>query len=167
MKLLRSYSPNKVHSIIIACHSISSCILDILFENNFRINNIPIYEPIVPMCLYIRQNRRLKNILVLSTPLTQRIRWDSRLLRANYRTIKYITMPSLAKELELGMNYNKSLDRLHKQKEFIEKCDCIVLGCTHYNIIKEVISRKVSGVSDNAVILDSNEILANFFVKEQ
>ena len=171
MKLLRSYSPNKVHSIIIACHSISSCILDILFENNFRINNIPIYEPIVPMCLYIRQNRRLKDILILSTPLTQRIRWHSRLLRANHRTIKYITLPLLAKELELGMNYNKSLDRLQKEKEkeIIKKCDCIVLGCTHYNIIKDVISRELRDNKYNfkGVILDSNEILANFFVKEQ
>jgi glutamate racemase len=169
MKLLRSYSLKKVHSIVIACHSISSCILDILIENNFRINNIPIYEPIVPMCLYIRQNRRFKNVLVLSTPLTQRIRWHSRLLRANYRIIKYITLPSLAKEIELGMNYNKSLDGLHKQKDFFEKCDCIVLGCTHYNIIKDVILREVSGnkYNFNGVILDSNEILANFFVKEQ
>jgi glutamate racemase len=67
------------------------------------------------------------------------------------------------------MNYNKSLDGLHKQKDFFEKCDCIVLGCTHYNIIKDVISREVSGnkYNFNGVILDSNEILANFFVKEQ
>ena len=30
MKLLLSYSHKKIHSVIIACHSISSCILDIL-----------------------------------------------------------------------------------------------------------------------------------------
>jgi len=42
--LLLSYSHTKIHSVIIACHSISSCILDILIENKFTINNIPIYE---------------------------------------------------------------------------------------------------------------------------
>ena len=75
----------------------------------------------------------------------------------------------LAKELELGMNYNKSLDRLQKEKEIIKRCDCIVLGCTHYNIIKDVISRELRDNKYNfkGVILDSNEILANFFVKEQ
>jgi glutamate racemase len=27
-------------------------------------------------------------------------------------------------------------DFIKKAKDFINKCDCVVLGCTHYNIIK-------------------------------
>lgn len=169
MKLLLSYSHTKIHSVIIACHSISSCILDILIENNFRINNIPIYEPIVPMCSYIIQKTyKNKNILVLSTPLTRRIGWHYRLLKSKRREIKYLTFPELATELELGRSYNKSLDRLQRQKEFIEKCDCVVLGCTHYNTIKDVISTELkSKYNFKGVVLDSNEILANFFVLKQ
>lgn len=169
MKLLRSYSHTKIHSVIIACHSISSCILDILIKNNFRINNIPIYEPIIPMCSYITQKTyKNKNILVLSTPLTRRIGWHYRLLKSKRREIKYLTFPELATELELGRSYNKSLDRLQRQKEFIEKCDCVVLGCTHYNTIKDVISTELkSKYNFKGVVLDSNEILANFFVLKQ
>jgi glutamate racemase len=165
MKRLLSYSHTSVRSIIIACHSISSCILDILIENNFMINKIPIYEPIVPMCLYIQNTYKNKNILVLSTPLTQRMRWHYRLLKSDRLVIKYLTFPTLAKELELGWNYNKSMDRLKRQKEFIEKCDCVVLGCTHYNTIKDVISQELRiKYNFKGVVLDSNEILANFFV---
>lgn len=165
MKRLLSYSHTSVRSIIIACHSISSCILDILIENNFMINKIPIYEPIVPMCLYIQNTYKNKNILVLSTPLTQRMRWHYRLLKSDRMVIKYLTFPTLAKELELGWNYNKSLDRLKRQKEFIKKCDCVVLGCTHYNTIKDVISQELRiKYNFKGVVLDSNEILANFFV---
>jgi glutamate racemase len=169
MKLLLSYSHTKIHSVIIACHSISSCILDILIENNFTINNIPIYEPIVPMCSYIIQKTQKtyknKNILVLSTPLTQRIRWHYRLLKSKFHTIKYLSFPKLATELELGRSYNNSLDRLQKQKEFIKYCDYVVLGCTHYNTIKDAISRELRiKYNFKGVVLDSNEILANFFV---
>jgi glutamate racemase len=166
MKLLLSYSHTKIHSVIIACHSISSCILDILIENKFTINNIPIYEPIVPMCSYIIQKTyKNKNILVLSTPLTQRIRWHYRLLKSKCHTIKYLSFPKLATELELGRSYNKSLDRLQKQKEFIKYCDYVVLGCTHYNTINDAILRELRiKYNFKGVVLDSNEILANFFV---
>jgi glutamate racemase len=166
MKLLLSYSNTRIHSVIIACHSISSCIFDILIENNFTINNIPIYEPIVPMCSYIIQKTyKNKNILVLSTPLTQRIRWHYRLLKSKCHTIKYLSFPELATELELGRSYNKSIDRLQKQKEFIKYCDYVVLGCTHYNTIKDAISRELRiKYNFKGVVLDSNEILANFFV---
>lgn len=169
MKLLLSYSHTKIHSVIIACHSISSCILDILIENNFTINNIPIYEPIVPICSYIIQKLyKNKNILVLSTPLTQRIRWHYRIVKSKRRTIKYLSFPELATELELGRSYNKSLDRLQKQKEFIKYCDYVVLGCTHYNTIKDAISRELRiKYNFKGIVLDSNEILANFFVLKQ
>ena len=165
INLISAYSYRNIHSIVIACHSISSCILDILIENNFIINNINIYEPIIPMCLYIKQNKKY-NILILSTPLTHKIRWHYRLMKSNSIKIKYVSFPLLAKELEENTSYNKSLDKLKKQKEFIENCDCVVLGCTHYNIIKDVISHELQmKYNFQGVILDSNEILLNFFIK--
>lgn len=160
IKLLRTYSHTKVQSIIIACHSISSCIIDIIIKKKFKINNIPIYEPIIPMCFYISQHNKYRNILILSTLLTRRIQCHYNLLKSNSRVIKYLTFPRLAKELELGMSYNKSLERLQKAKKFIEKCDCIILGCTHYNIIKKEISQEVRNKYNfKGDILDSNEIL--------
>ena len=165
IRLLNTYSYNNIHSIIIACHSISSCILDILIENKFIYKKINIYEPIIPMCLYIKQNKN-KNILILSTPLTHKIRWHYRLMKSKNINIKYLSFPTLAKELEEHTTYNKSLDKLKKQKEFIIKSDCVVLGCTHYNTIMDVISNELKiKYNFQGVILNSNEILLKFFIK--
>jgi glutamate racemase len=162
LKLYNEYSYKNINSIIIACHSASSCILDILIENNFNINNINIYEPIIPMCLHIKE-KKYKNILILSTHLTEKIRWHYRLLNSNNINIKYLTFPLLAKQIQNNIDFNQSIKRLKKQKEYIEKCDCVVLGCTHYNIIKDLILDELSKYNFNGVILDSNEILVKYF----
>jgi len=164
--LYNDFSYKKVVSIIIACHSASSCILDILIKNNFVINNIHIFEPIIPMCKYIKE-KKYKNILILSTPLTEKIRWHYRLLVSPNRNIKYITFPLLVKQIENNSNFNyyNSLARLKKQYEFIKKCDCVVLGCTHYNIIKDDILEELVKYHFNGVILDSNEILVKYYDK--
>ena len=39
IQILNAYAITNIHSIIIACHSASLCILDILIDNNFRIHN--------------------------------------------------------------------------------------------------------------------------------
>jgi glutamate racemase len=162
--LYNDFSYKKINSIIIACHSASSCILDILIENNFVINNINIFEPITPICKYIKE-KKYKNILILSTPLTEKIRWHYRLLISPNINIKYITFPLLAKQIEDNSNFNQSLARLKKQKEFIKNCDCVVLGCTHYNIIKDDIMDELVKYNFNGIILDSNEILVKYYDK--
>jgi glutamate racemase len=163
IKLLNNYSSKNIKSIIIACHSASSCILDILIKNNFIINNINIYEPIIPMCLYIKE-KKYKNILILSTPLTEKIRWHHRLLDSTNIKIKYITFPLLAKQLENNNNFDESIGRLKIQQDFIKKCDCVVLGCTHYNTIKdEILNELKTKYNFKGVILDSNDILLDYY----
>ena len=47
--------------IVIACHTASSCIIDDLLKNNHLINNIRIFEPIVPTCQYIKKKKISNN----------------------------------------------------------------------------------------------------------
>jgi len=152
--------------IIIACHSASSCILDILIKDNFVIDNINIFEPIVPMCFYIKK-KKYRNILILSTTLTEKTRWHYRLLNSNTVQVKYITFPLLAEKIENNSKeFNESIKRLINKKEFLKICDCVVLGCTHFNIIKSLISRKLKEkYKFNGVVIDSNEILLKHFNK--
>ena len=163
LKIINDHSSKNIKPIIIACHSASSCILDILMKNNFILNNITIYEPIIPMCLYIKE-KKYKNILILSTPLTEKIRWHHRFLHSSNTKVKYITFPLLAKQLEHHTNYDDSIDRLKKQQDFIKKCDCVVLGCTHYNTIKdEIIHELKTKYNFKGVVLNSNDILLNYY----
>jgi glutamate racemase len=158
------YNMSKKHTyIIIASHSGSSCILDILIKNNFTIYNIKIFEPIIPMCLYIRE-KNYRNILILSTTLTEKIRWHYRLLHSNKTQIKYITFPLLAKSIENhDSDFTESIRRLTNQKVFLQKCDCVVLGCTHYNIIKGLITEELkTKYNFSGDVLDSNDILMQY-----
>ena len=75
-------------------------------------------------------------------------------MKSNIIEIKYIGFPLLAKELEDNANYFNSLALLKKQKKFISKCDCIVLGCTPYNTIKEVILHKLYKDNCTGLIFD-------------
>lgn len=166
LQKINNISETNSRFIIIACHSASSCILDILIKNNFVINNINIFEPILPMCLYIKE-KKYKKILILSTKLTEKIRWHYRLLNSNDIQVKYITFPLLPKIIEnKGKDFNKSFNRLINKKQFLKICDCVVLGCTHFNIIKDLISKELkTKYNFNGIVLDSNEILLKYFNK--
>lgn len=109
-----------------------------------------------------------KNILILSTILTEKIRWHYRLLNSNDIKVKYITFPLLPKIIEnKGKDFKKSFNRLINKKDFLKKkCDCVVLGCTHFNIIKGLISKELkTKYNFNGIVLDSNEILLKYFNK--
>lgn len=165
LKILQDYSKKKIPTIIIACHTASSCILDLLIKHDFMIYNIQIFEPIMPMCQYIKE-KKYKKIVILSTPLTQKIGWHKRLLHSKDVVVKYITFLTLAKEIEDHRKdqISKSLNRLNKQKDFLKICDCVVLGCTHYNIMKDQISEELKIKYDfHGVVLDSNEVLLQYY----
>jgi hypothetical protein len=51
-----------VKYIVIACHTVSSCIIDILLKNNHLINNIRVFDPIIPTCQYIKK-KNIKQFL--------------------------------------------------------------------------------------------------------
>lgn len=143
--------------IIIACHTASSSILDILINNDHLINNIKIFEPIIPMCIYIK-HKKYQNILILSTSLTARIRWHARILKSN---VKYMTFNSLPYDIDNNNinNIHNTLERLSSVKDFLSICDCVVLGCTHFNVIKDTICKYLQKYNFSGQILDSNSIL--------
>ena len=70
----------------------------------------------------------------------------------------------LAKSIENHDNYfTESIRRLTNQKVFLQKCDCVVLGCTHYNIIKDLITEELkTKYNFSGDVLDSNDILIEY-----
>ena len=151
--------------IIIACHTASSCILDILINNNHLINNIKIFEPIIPMCIYIK-HQKYQNILILSTSLTARIRWHARILKSNVRYLTFDLLPSEIENNNIN-NIHNTLIRLSSVKHFLSICDCVVLGCTHFNVIKNTISKYLKQNNFTGKILDSNSILYKYLKKKK
>ena len=81
--------------------------------------------------------------------------------------IKYLTLPSLVKYTNYTGEINNYLQSISKQKDFIKICECVVLGCTHYNIIENLIKNELKRYGFNGIILNSNKILLQYFIKNK
>lgn len=148
---------------IIMCISASSSIFDILIKNNFIIANTLIIEPIIPMCLYIKKHK-FKTLLILSTMLTHKIGWISRLLNGPSFNIVYASLNLAENELTNSVKILDALNKLIKYKAFIAKCDGVIIGCSSYSLIKPIIEQEFkSKYNFNGYILDSSVITFDYF----
>ena len=94
--------------------------------------------------MFLFESKKFKNILIISTKITEKIRWHYRILNRNNVQIKYLTMPLLADEIEKHKtDFSESFIRFKIKRDFLKICDCLVLGCTHYNNIKKLINNEL------------------------
>ena len=138
----------KVDMIIIACGTISSNCIDYL-KNKY---NIPIYDIISPTINYLN-NSDYQNIGVIATNATI----NSHIFKNNLnKNIYEIATPDFVpiiennKQEDLTKTINKYL------KDYQNKIDILVLGCTHYPIIKEDINKYFN---NQVKLLDMSELL--------
>ena len=97
-----------------------------------------------------------KNILVLATPGTIKSERMAALLKENQRPGQNITLlpcPGLADAIEHDENIDAKLDELLKG---VKQPDVVVLGCTHYSLIKD----KIQPYFPNAKLIDGNKGVA-------
>jgi glutamate racemase len=148
---------------IIMCISASSSIFDILIKHNFKIANTLIIEPIIPMCLYIKKHK-MKTLLILSTSLTHKIGWISKLLNGPSFNIVYASLNLVENEITNSVKVIEALSKLINYKAFIAKCDGIVIGCTSYSLIKPIIVRELkSSYNFNGELVDSSVITFDYY----
>ena len=161
LRVITSFRNRKY--LIIACHTLSSTILDLVLRHNNLLNGMKVFEPILPACMHI-QKKKYKNILILSTAVTARVRWHARFLASN---VTYITFDQLHAAIDNNdvNGIEKELKRLSARQNFISTCDCVLLGCTHFNIIKKTISKHLCQNHFKGTIVDSNRILKNYVKK--
>lgn len=134
-----------VDIIIIACGTISSnCYQEL--KNKY---NIPIYDIISPTIEYLN-NCEYKNIGVIGTKRTI----ESKVFNIPNKNILMLATPSFVPIIENNLVKDKEQDIL-KELEIFKSSDILVLGCTHYPSLKEVIN-KLSIKS-----LDMGEVLVN------
>lgn len=138
----------KVDMIIVACGTVSSNCLDILKESY----DIPIISILEPTIDYLNRSN-YQNILVMATHATI----NSHIFKNNVnKNICELETPKLVPMIE----NNKLLDIeevLHDYlDDYLNNIDVLVLGCTHYPIIKDYI-KKVVG--ENTNILDMSDLI--------
>ncbi len=136
----------KVDMIIVACGTVSSNCLDIIKKEN----TIPIYSILEPTIDYLNKSN-YENILVIATHATI----NSHIFKNNVKKNIYeLETPKLVPIIESG-DYTDLNKILHSYlDDYKNKIDALVLGCTHYPIIKEKIKKII-----NANLLDMSDYI--------
>ena len=135
-----------VDIIFIACGTVSSNCIDYL-KNKY---NIPIYDIITPTINYLN-NSSYQNIGVIATNATI----DSHIFKNNVnKNIYEIKTPDFVPLIE-GDNKENLMNTIDNYlNEY--KIDVLVLGCTHYPLIKENIN---SYFNNEIPLIDMSELL--------
>ena len=162
-KIVEFLKSKKVDLIIIACGTVSS--------NNYlelkRNFDIPIYDILTPTIDYLNQSN-LSNIGVIATEMTIK----SGIFNNVNKPVIQIYCPKFVPLIE-----NNMIDTIEMENAINEYLkgkiiDNLVLGCTHYPLIKskikEVLKRDINFIDmgeilTNSLILENNNYKLNFY----
>lgn len=150
-KIVDYFISKKVKLIVIACNTATTRLISKLRKNYPNMIFVGTEPAIKVAC-----DNDYKNILVLGTPSTVKSKRTSTLIKDNkkdYQSIYLVACEGLANAIETKNNtlIKILLDKyLNPYKD--KNIDSIVLGCTHYPIIKS----KIKKYFNNVKILDGN-----------
>lgn len=144
-KIVEFFIENNIDLIVIACGTISSnCYSEL--KNKY---SIPIIDIISPTIKYVTMNN-YDNIGVIATTRTI----DSHIFRD---LLKDITVYEEACSEFVNLIENDLYDEIDIDKHLSKiDSDTIILGCTHYPLIKDKIKRNCIDMADNIVLPDNN-----------
>lgn len=142
------YLKNKnVDIIVIACGTVSANLYDRLKKEV----DIPIYSVVNGLLTYM-DKEKFNKTLVLATSKTI----ESHIFKNNIKNeVIEVACPKLVPLIE--NNDIKGVDKVIDEYLPKEEYDSLVLGCTHYPIIREQIENRVN---KNVKIIDMGEVLA-------
>jgi glutamate racemase len=138
----------KVDIIIIACGTVSANLYDRLKEET----SVPIYSVISELPKYLEE-KKYKKTLVLATNASIKSHVFSQKIK---NEVIEVACPKLVPIIE-SKNYNELDNDLDEYLKETDGIDSLVLGCTHYPIVKDQIKKKIK---NNVDIIDLGEILA-------
>ncbi len=147
-KIIEYLKKKKVDIIIIACGTVSANLYDILKKEV----DIPIYSIISEVKKYIEE-KEYKSTLVMATNATIKSHVFKNEINNN---VIEVPCPKLVPIIESN-DYSNLDEALDEYLGNINNIDSLVLGCTHYPIIKQEIKNKIGNDVD---IIDLGELLA-------
>ena len=145
----------KCKIIVIACNTATtSCMKKLreIYEDTIFVGTVP--------AIKVAYDNKYKNVINLSTPYTQNSKRVCELIndfKNDDENIYNISGENLANLIEL--NKKEEIDELLNKllSSYKDKCDALVLGCTHYSLIKDEIKK----VLPNVALLDGCTGVAN------
>ena len=147
-EIIKYLKEKEVDMIVIACGTVSANLYDRLKEEL----DIPIYSVISELPKYIEE-KKYKKTLVMATNATINSHVFKKILNND---VVEVACPKLVPIIESG-NYDLLDEALDEYLKDLDGVDSIILGCTHYPIVRDYIRNKVGESID---IIDMGEVLA-------
>jgi len=147
-----------VKIIVVACNTVSAVALDVVQKHA----KIPVVGVIVPGARAAIASSKKKRIGIIGTVGTISSNAYSNAIRQLDETASVFSRPCplFVPLVEEGWTGHKATEIIAKEYLFPflqEKIDTLVLGCTHYPLLKNVITNALRG---SAVLIDSGEAAA-------
>ena len=151
------FEDKNLDALLIACNTTNACALDIL-ENNL---GIPCFDLINSVSEIVTKN----NIGVLATPATIRSSYYKKIIESKREKVKVFQQacPEFVSEIEktnLNLNKLNYLSNLYLNPLLKENIEELILGCSHYPLIYNVLKNKIY---PNIRIIDPSSALVNKF----
>ncbi len=162
LEALEFFKNFDIDIMIAACNSVSAYAIDELKANApFKVSGV--IEPGV-MALKNKIPNLDANILVLGTTATIRSGKYERLLKQNgYKNINSLSPSLFVPVVEEGLFEGVVLETVARHYfEGIDEPDVIILGCTHFPLIKDEISK----FFPSSLLIHSGEAVVEFLQKE-
>lgn len=146
--------------ILIACHTASSAAFDLVKEYaGSKANVVNMIDPIVNHLRELYANQCVGLIATKATINSNIYKKRIDALNTGIH-LKSQATPILASAIEEGFHHNAVIDAILKEylsRASLKEIDALILGCTHYPVIKKNISKYYH---DKIDIIDPSEIVA-------
>ena len=154
---------HKCKVILIACNSASSAAFDLVVE--FVGRKAKVFDVINPTIDFIRENHEHNKVGLIGTKqtVTSGVYADKIAALKQGIELKAHATPLLVPLIEEGFHADEiSLNIIKKYlgSEVLNEIDSLILGCTHYPIIKEQIVQYYRGAKLKVSVIDSAETVA-------
>ena len=143
-KIVKFLESKKVDIIVIACGTLSSNVYSELDD----LTTTPIYDILSPTREFL-ENQKLNNLAVIATEMTIK----SGVFGSD---IISIACPKIVPLIEAGKSDSEEMQKVLEGYLKDKNIDNLVLGCTHYPLVKEQIKK----IKPNINFIDMGEILA-------
>ncbi len=166
LKITRFLMDQGCKVIVIACNTASSLAYQDVLQ--FMGDQLPIYSVIDPVVNFVAHENRFKNIGVIATKATIESGVYTRELHKadNGLQVHAMATPLLVPMIEEGFfnnNISHTIIQSYLSAPELENIDSLILGCTHYPLIKEEITRFYR---NEVAIIDNAELTASFLKAE-
>ncbi len=159
---------NSVKAVLVACGTVSSTALDLL-KSTFPIPVIGVVEPASKEACKMSKTGR---IAVLATPSTVRTGAFDKAIKEIRpdAEVMGVGCPMFVPLVENGYINSDSIITNIIAKEYVGKLvnfmpDVIILGCTHYPLIKDIVKKAALELIGDVEIIDSGKCAANALKK--